>query len=489
MRRAGILMHITSLHGPYPIGTMGKEAFQFIEFLSKSGQKLWQILPICPIGAGNSPYQSNSTFAINSLLIDYRILAEDGLLTEEECKAVESEGKDKADYEQAKLLHKNLMQIAYKRFIDGEKSEKYQIFLENEKSWLNEYCLFMALKEYHHNLVWNEWEEWAKRRNNTAIEQFMLAHTQEIGFYSFVQYICYNQWSSLKEYANSKNIKIIGDLPIYVSYDSADVWSNQDLFWLDDQMKPVEVAGCPPDCFSPTGQLWGNPLYRWDSMKNNLYDWWTQRFLHSKILFDLVRIDHFRGLESYYAIPNGDVNALNGHWLEGPGSDFFVMIKEKTNIDVIAEDLGMITDDVKKMLRDSGFPGMKVLQFAFEACGGSDYLPHNHIKNCVVYTGTHDNDTLKGYCDHLSDREKNFIKEYLFIEKDEDLPEALIRCCYQSVADTVILPIQDYLNSPSEQRMNTPSTVEGNWLFRIHKCVLTEALAQRINKLTTLYER
>lgn len=493
MRRSGILMPITSLASPYGIGTMGKAAFEFVNFLKASGQKIWQILPLSPTSYGDSPYQSFSTFAGNPYMIDLDLLIKASLLTKEEVESV-FWGDDSTQVDYGAIYNGRfaILKKACSRFLLSPDEDFYE-FIELNEDWLFDYALFMALKEHHNSKSWQEWDEQYKFRKKDALDTFSHEHQDEILFWEFVQYMFFKQWGELRDYANENGIEILGDLPIYVAPDSADIWANPELFELDESLAPINVAGCPPDYFSPTGQLWGNPLYRWDKMKSDGFEWWLKRIQGAKKMYDLIRIDHFRGFESYYAIPAKDKTAEHGQWRKGPGMEFFLKVKERFGDGgIIAEDLGLITDEVRALLRETGYPGMKVLEFAFQAWCDNDYLPHNHVKNCIVYTGTHDNDTLVGWLEGVSENDLEFIKEYLGAARDGDVKntaKAVVKTAWASVADTAIAQMQDILGLDSEARMNTPSTPMGNWKWRINPDMLTDELAENLNRMTRLYMR
>lgn len=490
MRTSGILMHISSLEGDYGIGTLGKEAYQFVDFLSAAGQSLWQILPVCPTSYGDSPYQSFSTFAGNPYFIDLEMLEEEGLLKKSDYQKINwGTNCEKVDYA---LLYKKrfpVLKKAYENFKKGNMAEFYRFEQENEK-WISNYGLFMTIKDKNKGNAWFEWEQPLKQRDPHALWLFKTEHEDEVRFWEFIQYLFYKQWAALKDYANGKGIRIIGDIPIYVAGDSADVWVSPDLFDLDEECNPRHVAGCPPDGFSPTGQLWGNPVYRWERMRETGYVWWIERMRAAAKTYDIIRIDHFRGFESFFSIPAEDETAEYGAWERGPGLELFEVLKrELGELPIIAEDLGFLTDSVRKMLKDSGYPGMKVLEFAFEPEGDSDYLPHNYEKNCVVYPGTHDNDTIAGWLKSLTPEEKAFCKKYLSIKTDKSFVWEFIRAVHASVADMAIVQMQDYLELGSDARMNIPSTLGGNWEWRIKPGSLTKELAERIFSLTKLYRR
>lgn len=490
MRKSGILLPVSSLPSAYGIGSFSKEAYAFVDFLKASGQKLWQILPLGPTGYGDSPYQSCSTFAGNPYFIDLEKLIEEGLLTREEADVCDfGSHPEYIDYEKIYAARFEVLRKAFKRF-QSIPSPAYSEFMRNNADWLEDFALYIAAKNYFNGKGWMEWDEDIKLRTDEALSAYREKLKDDIDFYKFQQYEFYKQWMDLKGYANDKGIEIIGDIPIYVALDSADTWADKELFQLDEKGFPTAVAGCPPDAFSATGQLWGNPLYRWDYHKSTGYKWWLKRLRHCFKLYDIVRIDHFRGFDEYYAIPYGDETAEFGQWEKGPGCDLFDAMKrtlgEKA---VIAEDLGFLTPTVIEMVHKTGFPGMKILQFAFNASEESDYLPHNYDKNCVVYTGTHDNDTTKSWYDTLDEASKSFAIRYLGLSEKDSVTYEFIRAALSSVADTAIIPMQDYLELGSEARINMPSSLGANWKWRMKKDVCTPELAERIYRLTKLYGR
>ena len=490
MRTSGVLMPISSLPSPYGIGTMGKQAKKFVDFLEKAGQKYWQILPICPTSYGDSPYQSFSSFAGNPYFIDLEYLCKDKLLTKKECESFDWGGSEKyIDYGIMYISRYKLLKKAYARFVKNIPDD-YAQFCKTEAEWLDEYALFMALKDANDGVAWFEWDEDLKTRKPEAIEAAQKEYADDIEFYKMLQYLFFKQWRQLKAYANSKNIEIIGDVPIYVAGDSADVWANPKQFYLDEELNPIEVAGCPPDAFSADGQLWGNPLFRWEVMKKDGYTWWTKRISAMADLYDIIRIDHFRGFDSYYAIPAEDDTAKNGEWKEGPGMDLFKVLEKKLGkLPIIVEDLGFLTPSVIKLLKDSGFPGMKVVQFAFDSREDSDYLPHNYPKNCVVYTGTHDNDTVMGWMKTAPKSAVKFAKEYLNLTKEEGYNWGMMRAAWSSVADMAIVPMQDILGLGSEARINTPSTIGENWKWRATADQIDNSIAKKLRKCMKMYAR
>lgn len=489
MRSSGILMHISSLPSPYGIGTMGKEARKYIDFLAKSAQTYWQVLPVCPTGFGDSPYQSFSAFAGNPYFIDLDTLVKDKLLTKKECDSYDwGSNEEEVDYG---LLYQNrypLLRTAFERFQQNI-PEDYAEFCNRHADWLEDYSLFMAIKNQNQGMNWLGWDRNLKLREYWAMENARKELHNEIEFYKMLQYLFYKQWFELKAYANEKGIKIIGDTPIYVACDSADVWANPGEFYLDENLDPIDVAGCPPDAFCEDGQLWGNPLYRWDRMRDNGYAWWIKRMQHMSQLFDVIRIDHFRGFDSYYAIPYGDENARRGEWREGPRMDLFRAIEARLGkLDIIVEDLGFLTDSVRHLLWESGFPGMKVLQFAFDG-EDSDYLPHRYQNHCVVYTGSHDNDTIMGWVKTASKESVKKAKEYFGLTKEEGYHWGMMRGAWASVGDMVIIPMQDILGLDGDARMNKPSTLGANWAWRMKKDAIDSSLANRIHKNMQLYGR
>lgn len=489
MRRSGILLAVSSLPSKYGIGTFSKEAYEFVDFLEKSGQKLWQILPLGPTGYGDSPYQSFSTFAGNPYYIDLEEFVEKGYLTEEECLEGVCEDEAYVDYEKIFFTRFKLLKKAYKQS-NIAADEDYQKFVKDNAAWLNDYALYMAIKDSLGGISWLEWDRDIKLRTKDAMERYQKDLHEEVEFYCFQQYYFAKQWSALKKYANKKDIKIVGDIPIYVALDSADTWANPKQFQLDEECIPVAVAGCPPDSFSATGQLWGNPLYKWDYIKETGYEWWIERIRYCYELYDIVRIDHFRGFDEYYSIPYGDPTAEFGHWEQGPGYDLFDAIKKKLGkIEVIAEDLGFLTPSVIKLVKKTGYPGMKILQFAFDSREESDYLPHNYPNNCIVYTGTHDNDTTVNWYNTIPRKDKMFANRYLEISSAKKACRKMVRAALGSVADTAVIPMQDYLELGGEARMNVPSTLGTNWKWRLTEGQLTEELSKDIYSLTKLYGR
>ena len=487
-----MLLPVSSLPSRYGIGAFSKEAYEFVDLLSETGQKLWQILPLGPTGYGDSPYQSFSTFAGNPYFIDLERLTEEGLLTEEECGAYDWGGEtDSVSYDKIYEGRFALLKKAYARY-DFEGDQGFSEFYDKNRFWLKDYALYMAVKDKNNGLCWSDWEEDIRLREEDAVRKYEAMLEEDIRFYVFIQYMFRTQWMALKKYANEKGIRIIGDIPIYVSFDSVDVWAGPELFLLDKNRIPTAVSGCPPDPFSADGQLWGNPLYDCAYHKKNGYTWWIDRLRAQFELFDIVRIDHFRGFDAYYSIPYGDKTAVNGHWEKGIGIDLFLNIKKQLGeAPIIAEDLGYVTDSVKKLLEDTGYPGMKVLQFAFDSREEGCYLPYNYPQNCVVYTGTHDNDTVSGWYEKLRKEDKETAVAYLnnYHTPQEEIHWDYICCALSSVADTCIIPVQDYLGLDSRARINTPSIPSGNWKWRMEKDAFSEELKKKIKALAGIYGR
>lgn len=492
MRASGILLPIASLPSNYGIGCFSKSAYDFIDTLKKAGQSYWQMLPIGPTGFGDSPYQSFSTFAGNPYFIDLDALIEEGLLQKRECDSYDI-GDDirYIDYEKIYLSRFKLLRIAYERSNIGNKKE-FKEFNGINAYWLDDYALYMAVKKHFNGVSWSKWNQDIKLRKSEAMKYYQKELAIEIEFYKYIQYVFTNQWRKLKKYANEKGIQIIGDIPIYVAFDSADTWSNPELFHLDKFKNPIAVAGCPPDAFASEGQLWGNPLYRWDYHKEHNFDWWLKRISYCFELYDVLRVDHFKGFDEYYSIPFGDTTAEFGHWEKGPGIEFFQKVKSQFGeINIIAEDLGNITDSVRMLLKQTGYPGMKVLQFAFDSREESDYLPHNYEKNSIVYTGTHDNDTIGGWYEQLCKEDLELSKSYMnnYNTDKKEIHWDFIRLAQQSVSKLCIIPIQDYLGLDSKARINTPSTVGDNWKWRLVNGDISEDLIKRVYNITKLYGR
>ena len=493
-RASGILLHPTSFPSPYGIGDMGKGAYDFIDFLQKSGQRLWQILPLTPTGFGDSPYQSFSAFAGQPLIISPERLMDMGLLTEDDladCPA--GDGKN-VDYGQIVPWKNSILKKAFESFknvTDKELLKAFKAFIKENKSWLHDYALFMSCKEKHEGRSWNSWEEEYRKPSKTMKKTMAKEFEEDMQYYYFVQFIFYKQWDELHIYANERDVKIIGDMPLFMSMDSADVWANQGLFQLDSKGYPLAVAGVPPDYFSKTGQLWGNPLYDWKAHKKEKYKWWIARVSTQLKLADYVRIDHFRGLDEYWAVPPEEETAINGEWKDGPKDELIMAIEEALGgeLPIIAEDLGIITQSVRDLRDRFNLPGMKILQFAFEAKDESSFLPHNfETMNCVCYTGTHDNDTTKGWYETAPERAKDKVRRYMNTD-GSNISWDFIRTCFGTVASYAIVPMQDILGEGKEGRMNTPGVAEANWSWRYEAGVLTDWLAEILLNITKLYGR
>ena len=483
-------MPISSLPSSYGIGTLGKEAYNFIDFLSESGQTCWQILPVGPTSYGDSPYQSPSAYAGNPYFIDLDMLIEDGLLTKEEVNSY-FWGNDPSQTDYASL-YENRFPLLKKAADRGWMRDLNQIaeFIR-ANTWLDDYALFMAVKKHFGMLSWQEWpDEDIRMRTSEAVDHYKTLLAEDINLYIYMQFLFFKQWQELRAYAHEKNILIIGDMPIYVALDSADVWSEPENFLLDEKNMPVEVAGVPPDYFTEDGQLWGNPLYNYDFMSKDGYGWWIRRIDGASKLYDVIRIDHFRGLESYWAVPFGDTTAKNGHWVKGPGMDLVKVIRDWfPQIQYIAEDLGYPSPDVVQLLKDSGFPGMKVLEFAFDHRDSSDYLPHMYEKHCICYAGTHDNNTLNGWRYDADPKDIEKATRYLGLNEQEGFVWGILRGGMSSVADLFIVQMQDYLELGEEARMNTPGSTLGNWKWRMLPGQITPALTKKIAEMTALYGR
>lgn len=484
-KAAGVLLAISSLPSKYGIGCFSKEAYRFVDWLKEAGQKYWQILPLGPTSYGDSPYQSFSTYAGNPYFIDLEQLIKLGLLTKEECDSVDfGDSEDTVDYKKMYDGRYQLLRKAYERSNIQQDREFHQ-FLDANKKWIYDYSLFMAIKNSFGGIAWLEWPENVKNREEAVLNSYREKLYFDIEFQQYMQYVFHQQWNELRSYANENGIKIIGDIPIYVALDSADTWAHPELFQLDEKHVPTAVAGCPPDSFSEDGQLWGNPLYRWDYHAETQYQWWIERLGYCFDLYDVVRIDHFRGFDQYYSIPYGDENAVNGHWEDGPGYALFGRMKEVLGErDVIAEDLGFVTDSVRQLVKDTEFPGMKVLEFAFDGmdANSAEYYPHRYIENSVAYTGTHDNETIIGWWKNLDEEYQINIRNYLCDQftPDDYINEPLIGLIMRSDSKLCVVPMQDYLGLDNAGRMNTPSTLGGNWLWRVKKEQLTEKLQKRM---------
>ncbi len=493
-RASGILLHPTCLPSPYGIGDFGESAYRFVDFLAQSGQRLWQVLPLGPTGYGNSPYMSYSAIAGNPYLISPQLLQEAGLLTLEELAEFPPFPTERVDFARVIPYKMQLFRCAFARFMtSGADREEFDAFCCAEASWLDDYALFMALQQNNPDKTWNFWEPDIAQRHPRAIAHQRQILYSEVQFHKFLQFQFFQQWLKLKEYANQRNIQIIGDIPIYVSHHSADVWVNPQNFMLDPADGSVAwMAGVPPDYFSPTGQLWGNPVYNWEYLEESNFAWWVQRFQFLRRFVDLIRIDHFRGFEAFWQVPAGETTAIRGEWRKAPGKALFqTLVQELGELPILAEDLGVITPEVEELRRMFGFPGMRVLLFAFG--GGSDniHLPHHFVRNSLVYTGTHDNDTAVGWWQRASLQEKQFFYRYLTgYGAGEEINWALIRLALASVSDLAIIPLQDILGLDNGARMNKPGTAEGNWEWRLASLdLLTDQISDRLRELTYLYSR
>ncbi len=493
-RSAGILLSVSSLPSKYGIGCFDESAYKFVDWLADAGQSCWQILPLGATSYGDSPYQSFSTFAGNPYFISLDSLMQDGLLTREECEAADFGGSpDKVDYEALYHSRLPLLRRAFARSRHAEDAA-FQSFC-TEHAWLSDYALFMAVKDKFDGSAWSEWDADIRMRTPEAMEKYQQLLAADVEFYKFLQYHFFAQWQKLRAYANAKGVRIIGDIPIYVALDSADTWANPQLFQLDAENRPKAVAGCPPDGFAADGQLWGNPLYDWEKHRETGYAWWISRLAHCFALYDVVRIDHFRGFDEYYAIPYGEETAKNGHWEKGPGIALFrAMEAALGKREVIAEDLGFVTDSVRQLVKDCGFPNMKVLEFAFDSRdtgSKNDYLPHNYTENCTAYTGTHDNQTITGWFAGISEAERAAAREYLCdaYTPDAQLYKSFISLLLRSSARFCVIPMQDWLGLDDQSRMNTPSTIGENWKWRMQHTDMSEALCSDIRRMTELYGR
>ena len=483
-------MHISSLPSPYGIGTLGKAAYDFADFLHHAGQRYWQILPIGPTSYGDSPYQSFSTCAGNPYFIDLDLLEQDGLLTREEINAVDwGTNTGRVDYGFQYSVRFDLLYHAYLRGRDRDADALREF--RDANPWVEEYALYMALKRSNSMQSWEHWPEEIRLRRPGAADTYATVLAEDTNFFIYLQFLFFRQWNCLRDYVHGLGIRIIGDLPIYVPYDSCDVWANPQLFQLDEGGLPTGVAGVPPDYFSEDGQLWGNPLYNWDAMRADGYRWWMQRIAAAGRLFDVIRIDLFRGLESYWSVPYGDVNARRGHWVKGPGQDFIDAVRRSfPELHLIAEDLGFLTPEVIELQRNSGYPGMKVLEFAFDPREPSNYLPHRYTTNCICYSGTHDNETLVQWLDGASPETVQYVQEYLGLRDRSECVKGILRAGMASVADVFIAQLQDYLELGAEARMNEPGTLSTkNWSWRVDASLLTDKLADRIARMVKLYER
>jgi 4-alpha-glucanotransferase len=503
-RLSGILLHVTSLPGGYGIGDFGDSAYRFIDFLARTGQGLWQVLPLGPTGYGNSPYQCYSAFAGNPLLVSLDALAAEGLLTPGDLRAGETLGQDTVDFDRVVEFHTSMLRRAFENSRQSgspSRTASLNAFAGAHQYWLGDYTLFRALKTAHGGRPWHEWDSAVRKREDAALKQWRARLADEIAYETFVQHQFFQQWHAVKQYANERGIQIIGDIPIFVAHDSADVWSHQDLFALREDGRPEVVAGVPPDYFSATGQLWGNPLYRWDEMATDGYQWWIERIRGSLEMFDQIRIDHFRGFESYWEVPGDAKVASGGRWVLGPGNRMFAKARETLGeMPLIAEDLGVITAEVEALRDDLGFPGMRVLQFAFgDDPKSSDYQPHNYPRHCVVYTGTHDNDTVVGWFHsgigegttrdrEQIERERRKVLQYTGTDGRE-IHWDMIRLALASVGEMAIFPMQDLLGLGTKARMNMPGTAEGNWSWRFTWQQLSAEAERRLQEMTEVYQR
>ncbi len=484
-------MPMSSLPSPYGVGSMGRAAFEFVDFLAAAGQKYWQLLPLGPTGFGDSPYSSYSSFAGNPYLIDLDLLIEEGLLTRKEVKSFKwGSNPAQVDYER---LYEGRFPLLRKAFERGRESlrEEIDAFGRENGRWLSEYCLYMAVKAHFDMKSWTEWPDEAIRRHRPeALQEYGLKLADEVDYWKFIQFLFFRQWEALREYAVEKKVKLIGDVPIYVAMDSADVWSEPQFFQLDERNTPKAVAGVPPDPFTEDGQLWGNPLYDWDRMKADGYGWWIRRIEGATRLFDVLRIDHFRGMESYWAVPYGEKTAKNGEWKQGPGMSLVgVLTSWFHGTEFIAEDLGYLTPAVRKLLADSGLPGMKVMEFAFDAHGDSDYLPHCCCENSVCYLGTHDNDTVLGWLETTSEEDAEFARRYMHVTEDEGWCWGMIRSGMATSSRLFVALMQDLLELDGSARMNVPGTDSRNWRWRMLPGAATEELAAKLRLYTETFRR
>ncbi|MFZ5351538.1 MAG: 4-alpha-glucanotransferase [Bacillota bacterium] len=495
-RKSGILLHPTSLPSKYGIGELGNEVYEFIDFLKESRQTLWQVLPLGPVGFGESPYQSFSAFAGNTLLISIDKLIEAGLLGYSDTQETPVFDIDKVEFCKVKKYKEKLLKRAYEGFLKSDLHEEYERFSGQNSFWLDDYALFMAVKEHFNNVAWNEWDADIAFRRPEAVEHYRKLLFRNIEYHKFLQYVFFLQWKNVKEYANSNGIKIIGDLPLFISNDSSDAWAKPELFEIDQSGVPLKVAGVPPDYFSETGQYWGNPHYRWDVMEKDDYSWWRDRFSLLFKMVDIIRIDHFRGFESYWEIPGNEKTAVNGKWIIGPGKKFFSTInKYLGDLPIIAEDLGFITREVEELKNEFGFPGMKILQFSFGRGSEERFLPHNYEENSIVYTGTHDNDTAVGWFNKSHKTQPEALEQmlkYLGVESSVSEKEfcwALIETAYKSRSNAAVIPLQDILCLDTDARMNIPSTIGGNWDWRVRKEMLSAEISEKLSLLAAKYNR
>ena len=491
-RLSGILLHPSSLPGPDGIGDIGPDAYEWVNFLVQSGCDLWQLLPLGPTGYGDSPYQCFSAFAGNPYLINSTLLINDGLLSLDDLSDRPQFPEETVDFGNVINWKLDLLSRAYKNFTLNKPKkliDEFSIFVEQEKDWLLDFALFMAIKEVNGGSSWDKWDDGFRTRDEKVLEKFQRDHKNLIESHMFKQFLFFSQWTSLKQYANDQGIKIIGDIPIFISFDSSDAWSNPDLFYFDKDLKPTVVAGVPPDYFSATGQLWGNPLYRWDVHKRQNFSWWIKRIKATLKLFDFIRLDHFRGFVNYWEVPAGNKTAEIGKWIPGPGAAFFeAILSELGNLPIIAEDLGEISQNVYDLRDQFELPGMKICQFAFSGNPDDPFLPHNYVENCVAYSGTHDNDTALGWYENTTENERDFCRRYLS-RSGENISWDLIRAVWSSVAKIAIAPLQDFLSLGSEARMNFPGRASGNWDWRVLPNQVDTELARKIHEINYLYSR
>ena len=491
-RSSGVFLHPTSLPGEYGIGSLGEEAYEFIDFLNEAGQKVWQMCPLGPTGYGDSPYQCFSAFAGNPYLIDLEKLVEDGYLSENDLKEPGDFPKERVDYGKVIDFKIPLLRKAFSNFKESasqQEKNNFEEFCVKNEDWLADYALFRAIKEKFGGRAWTEWDDDIRFREEEALKRYREESEEKIEFRKFLQYIFFKQWAEVKDYANQQGIKILGDIPIFVAMDSADAWANPEMFFFDEDLKPIKVAGVPPDYFNENGQLWGNPLYKWDKLKENNYEWWIKRVEKQLDLVDIIRLDHFRGFSQYWAIPYGSETAINGEWEDGPGKELFKAIKDELGeLPIVAEDLGVVTEDVEELRDHFNFPGMKILQFAFDNQEENNYLPPYEDENCIVYTGTHDNNTTLGwYEEDLLEEDEADMEEHLdenLEVRHDDIVWDLIELGWQSKAVMAIAPLQDFLTLGSEARFNTPGTSAGNWQWRYTKDMIDQDLINRIKGVT-----
>lgn len=491
-RSSGILLHITSLPGKFGIGTFGDEAYKFVDFLITSEQKTWQLLPLGHTGYGDSPYQCYSAFAGNPMLIDLEILVKQGYLKEIELEINQPFNPGVVEYDKVYAHKMPLLTAAASRFLEKTswaEQTKFEVFCQENIYWLDDYATFIAIKDKHDGKPWWEWNADLRLRKQEAIENIFSELNSSIQVLKVIQYFFYTQWIELRFYANRNGVRIIGDMPLYIAHDSADAWCHHDNFWFDKQRNPVNVAGVPPDYFSETGQLWGNPLYNWEYLKETDFKWWIERVKANFILYDYLRIDHFRGLAAFWAVPFGEKTAIKGEWMPAPGRDLLQAVKDQLgDLPIIAEDLGVITPDVIELRDGFGFPGMKILQFAFDSEEENDFLPHTYQRNCIVYTGTHDNDTTLGWYVSSKEKDKQILRDY-FNPDERDISWSFIKLAWSSVADLAIIPLQDVLRLGSEARMNVPGTSSGNWKWRYQAENLKDEHALKLKKITKTFGR